>query len=168
MTFVVRPFLSLTVLTGKGYTNLELYYREIYYRTNFTGEKTTTMSFGYYKYIALDVISMLILFLLRCASPYPPPFFEQVRKRLIRRGTKKLPPGSFKWWEDMESTAKSGWLSREQLAASEFARRVAVKHGIGVVASNMKRKEDQVQRTRKLVLMPDVLTSIIEIPCGVS
>lgn len=65
----------------------------------------------------------------------------QVRKRLIRRGTKKLPPGSFKWWEDMETRAKSGWLSREQLAASEFARRVAIKHGIGVVAALMKKKE---------------------------
>lgn len=60
---------------------------------------------------------------------------------MIRRGTKKLPPGSFKWWEDMETRAKSGWLSREQLAGSEFARRVAVKHGIGVVAALMKKKE---------------------------
>ncbi|CAN0267568.1 unnamed protein product, partial [Ectocarpus sp. 12 AP-2014] len=66
---------------------------------------------------------------------------EEVRKRLIRRGTKKLPPGSFKWWEDMETRAKSGWLSKEQLAGSEFARRVAVKHGIGVVAALMKKKE---------------------------
>lgn len=41
----------------------------------------------------------------------------------------------------METRAKSGWLSREQLAASEFARRVAVKHGIGVVAALMKKKE---------------------------
>lgn len=41
----------------------------------------------------------------------------------------------------METRAKSGWLSREQLASSEFARRVAVKHGIGVVASVMKKKE---------------------------
>lgn len=53
----------------------------------------------------------------------------------------------------MESTSKSGWLSREQQAASEFARRVAVKHGIGVVAATMKRKEDQVrvreQRNKK-------------------
>ena len=45
----------------------------------------------------------------------------------------------------MEATAKSGWLSKEQLATSEFARRVAVKHGIGVVASLLKRKEDQVR-----------------------
>lgn len=67
--------------------------------------------------------------------------FFQVRKKLIRRGTKKLPPGSFRWWEDMEIRAKSGWLSREQLAASEFAKRVAIKHGIGVVASGMKKKE---------------------------
>ncbi|CAM9569652.1 unnamed protein product, partial [Hapterophycus canaliculatus] len=66
---------------------------------------------------------------------------EEVRKRLIRRGTKKLPPGSFKWWEDMETRAKSGWLSKQQLAASEFARRVAIKHGIGVVAALMKKKE---------------------------
>lgn len=41
----------------------------------------------------------------------------------------------------MEVRAKSGWLSREQLAASEFARRVAVKYGIGVVATLMKKKE---------------------------
>lgn len=41
----------------------------------------------------------------------------------------------------METRAKSGWLSKEQLAASEFARRVAVKHGIGVVAALMKKKE---------------------------
>lgn len=67
--------------------------------------------------------------------------YLQVRKRLIRRGTKKLPPGSFKWWEDMETRSKSGWLSRDQLAASEFARRVAIKHGIGVVAALMKKKE---------------------------
>lgn len=41
----------------------------------------------------------------------------------------------------METRAKSGWLSKEQLAGSEFARRVAVKHGIGVVAALMKKKE---------------------------
>lgn len=41
----------------------------------------------------------------------------------------------------METRSKSGWLSREQLAGSEFAKRVAVKHGIGVVAALMKKKE---------------------------
>lgn len=41
----------------------------------------------------------------------------------------------------MEIRAKSGWLSNEQVAASEFARRVAVKHGIGVVAALMKKKD---------------------------
>ena len=41
----------------------------------------------------------------------------------------------------METRAKSGWLSREQLAGSEFGRRVAIKHGIGVVAALMKKKE---------------------------
>lgn len=42
----------------------------------------------------------------------------------------------------MEVRSKSGWLSRDQLAAMEFVRRVAIKHGIGVVASLLKRKAE--------------------------
>lgn len=40
----------------------------------------------------------------------------------------------------MEVRAKSGWLSKEQAAASEFAKRVAITHGIGVVAALMKKQ----------------------------
>jgi len=68
----------------------------------------------------------------------------QLRKRLIRRGQRKLPAGGYKWWDEMEEAVKSGWLSREQLATSLFARRVAIKCGIGVAASNLKKKEVQV------------------------
>ncbi|CAM9428189.1 unnamed protein product, partial [Discosporangium mesarthrocarpum] len=65
---------------------------------------------------------------------------EEARKRAIRRGTKKGSPAGHKWWEDMESRFSSGWLSQEQLAASEFGRQVALKQGIGVVASNIKKR----------------------------
>lgn len=52
----------------------------------------------------------------------------------------------------MEALSRSGWLSREQVAANEFARRVGVEHGLGLApaAAAQWRKRHQVGRGREV------------------
>ncbi|CAN0136262.1 unnamed protein product [Ascophyllum nodosum] len=59
------------------------------------------------------------------------------RKRVVSRGSssKAEPRARAYAVEAMEASARSGWLSREQLAANEFAKRVGFERGVGLPAA---------------------------------
>lgn len=62
---------------------------------------------------------------------------NQERKRVVSRGSssKAEPRARAYAVEAMEASARSGWLSREQLAANEFAKRVGFERGVGLPAA---------------------------------
>ncbi|CAM9596778.1 unnamed protein product, partial [Scytosiphon promiscuus] len=66
------------------------------------------------------------------------------RRAMSRRRSFKDEPPQRVGVDSLQVSASSGWLSREQIAAAEFARRVGLKRGVGlhpVAAAEWRRKK---------------------------
>ena len=76
----------------------------------------------------------------------------QDRKRAARRGSASrdgTQAGGTSIIDGLEAASRSGWLSREQLAANEFVKRVALEHGVGLSAAMMAQRKRKNSSARK-------------------
>lgn len=80
------------------------------------------------------------------------PLLSQEHKRAARRGSASrdgAQAGGTSAIDAFEAASRSGWLSREQLAANEFVKRVALEHGVGLSAAMMAQRKRKNSSTRK-------------------